>query len=92
MKEKERRRHERVNLPYKIILTLSNLSFNGSLKDISACGASCYIDDQNKNIEIEIGSIVSFALASDSSYLKFEGTVVRIEDEAGKKLIGISFY
>lgn len=92
MKESERRRHERVNLPYKIILTIQEYNINGILKDISACGASCYIDKKDLKKEIQLGSFISFALASDTSYLKFEGTIVRIEDENEKKLIGITFY
>lgn len=92
MKDNERRRHERVNLPYKIIITILNDTIDGSLRDISACGASCYIEKKDLKKDIIPGSFVSFALASDTSYLKFEGTVVRIEDEDEKKLIGITFY
>ncbi len=92
MKDRERRRHERVTLPYKIILTIQNDSIEGNLKDISACGASCYIKSNELKREIQIGSFVSFVLASDTSYLKFEGTIVRIEDEKDDKLIGITFY
>jgi len=92
VREKDRRRHERVSLPYKIILTLQDETFEGSLKDISACGASCYIEKKDIKKEIPLGCLVSFVLASDTSYLKFEGTVVRIEEENEKKFIGITFY
>lgn len=92
MKERERRRHERVSLPYKIVLTVQNNKFDGNLKDISACGASCLILKKDLNIEIPQGAFVSFSLASDTSYLKFEGTVVRIEDENEYTLLGITFY
>lgn len=92
MRERDRRRHERVSLPYKIIINIQNQLINGTLKDISACGASCYIENKEVKSEIPIGCIVSFALASDTSYLKFEGTIVRVEDENDKKLVGITFY
>jgi c-di-GMP-binding flagellar brake protein YcgR len=92
VREKDRRRHERVSLPYKIILTLQDETVEGSLKDISACGASCYIEKKDIKKEIPLGCLVSFVLASDTSYLKFEGTVVRIEEENEKKFIGITFY
>jgi len=92
VKEKERRRHERVTLPYKIVLSIQNDSIEGSLRDISACGASCYINRSDLHKDIPIGTFVSFVLASDTSYLKFEGTVVRIEEEKDSKIIGITFY
>lgn len=92
MKEKDRRRHERVSLPYKIILTLQDKTLEGSLKDISACGASCYVEKKDIKNEIPIGCFVSFVLALDTSYLKFEGTVVRLEEENEKEIIGITFY
>lgn len=92
MRERDRRRHERVSLPYKIILNIQNSSISGTLKDISACGASCYIEKKDIKNDIPIGCMVSFALASDTSYLKFEGTIVRVEDEKDRKLVGITFY
>ncbi len=92
MIKNERRRHERFGLPYKIVLNLQNEMVEGRLKDISACGASCYIDKKQYNKEISLGTFVTFALASDTSFLKFEGTIVRVDEEGELKLLGITFY
>lgn len=92
MKIENRRRHERVSLSYEIVIDIKDKTINGFLKDISACGASLTIQKTEINSPIILGDVVKFALASDSSYLKFEGNIIRTEDEGDTILIGISFY
>jgi len=92
VKSENRRRHERVSLSYEIVIDINDKTINGFLKDISACGASLTVKKTDINSPVILGDIVTFALASDSSYLKFEGNIIRTEDEGDTILIGISFY